>query len=68
MIVKSLFIPQVAFGSVIRVQSRIPQANRAWVVQKLDLALDSLVPKGQWMGTMHCYPQGLVAPPPTGGT
>lgn len=66
MIVESLFNPQVAFGGTIQVQSSIPQANRTWVVQKIDLALDSLVPKGEWMATMYCYPLGFAAPVPPG--
>ncbi len=67
MIVRSVFNPQIAFGGTVRVQSRIPQANRSWVVQKLDLALDTMVPKGQWASTCHCYPLGFAAPPPPGG-
>lgn len=66
LIVKTLFNPQISFGGTIRVESRITQANRSWVVQKLDLALDSLVPKGQWMATCECYPLGQAAPPPSG--
>lgn len=66
LIVESLFNQQFAFGGVIRVQSSIPQANRTWVVQKLDLALDALTPKGDWLATMYCYPLGFAAPVPPG--
>lgn len=68
-IIKSLFNPQIAFGGVIHVTSTaVPQANRDWVVQRLGLALDSLVPKGRWDATMVCYPKGFAAPvPPQGG-
>ena len=67
MIVRNLFNPQIAFGGTIRVESRIPAANRTWVVQKMDLALDSLIPKGKWESTLFCYPKGFPAPPPPGG-
>jgi hypothetical protein len=68
-VVKSLFNPQIAFGGVIHITSvAVPQANRDWVVQRLSLALDSLVPKGRWDATMICYPKGFAAPvPPQGG-
>ena len=68
MMVRTLFNPQIAFGSTVRVQSRILTANRTWVVQKLDLALDSLVPKGKWEASCYLYPQGFPAPPPPGST
>lgn len=69
MIVKSLFNPQIAFGGTIQVQSSVvPQANRQWVVQKLDLELDSLIPKGQWRQIMFCYPGDRPAPPPPSAT
>lgn len=64
MIVSTLFNPKIAFGGQIKVQSVVPQANRTWVVQKLDLLLDSMVPKGQWKATAFCYPLGFAAPPP----
>jgi hypothetical protein len=69
MIVRKVFDPQISFGAQIQVQSsRVPQANRMWTVQKLDLELDSLIPKGQWRSIMYCYPANLPAPPPpTGG-
>ena len=62
-LIKNLFNPQIAFGGVIQVKSAVvPQANRAWVVQRMSLALDSLVPKGRWDQTLVCYPQGFAAP------
>lgn len=62
--VRMLFNPQVAFGGRIRVSSRIPVANKTWVVYALDLALDSQVPSGQWMMIAQCYPEGLTNPLP----
>lgn len=69
-IVKTLFNPQVAFGGVIAVQSDVtPQVNRDWVVQRMSMALDSLIPKGRWDATLVCYPKGFTAPvPPQGGS
>lgn len=64
-IVRSLFNPQVAFGAVIQVKSNVvPQASRAWVVQRLSEQLDCYTPKGKWEQMMVCYPKGFVAPPP----
>jgi Baseplate hub gp41 len=37
-----------------------------WAVNKLDLALDSLLPKGQWMSTVYAYNPGyarVIFPP-----
>lgn len=65
MIVRFLFNPNVSFGATIQVQSVIPSANRTFVVWKLDLALDSLMPNGQWLATAQCYPLGFSAPNPT---
>ena len=64
MTVKHLFNPQVSLGGAIQVQSSLPQANGQWVVYQLDLALDSKVPKGDWMATAYCYKSGFLAPPP----
>ena len=65
LVVKTLYNPQISFGSVVQVQSdTITQANKSWVVQKLDLSLDSLTPKGKWEAICFCYPVGLPAPPP----
>ena len=54
-IVRTLFNPQIAFGGMIQVQSALQKASGQWAVQKLDLALDSLVPHGQWMSTIYGY-------------
>lgn len=65
MIVRKIFDPTIAFGGQITVQSdEVPQANRDWVVQKIDLELDSLIPRGRWRQIMFCYPVGFAAPPP----
>lgn len=68
LIVNALFNPQVAFGGTVQIESMLPQASKSWVVQKLDLALDSMVPKGEWRMTIYAYLLGFVAPvPPQGG-
>lgn len=69
-IVRTLFNPQVAFGGVIQVKSGvIPQLNRAWVVQRMSMALDCFTPKGRWEASLICYPKGFTAPiPPQGGS
>lgn len=63
LIVRMIYNPQVAFGGTIQVQSSLPQANKTWVVQKLDLNLESMKPHGNWMATAHCYAKGFPAPP-----
>ena len=66
LVVNMIYNPDVVFGGNIQVQSDIPQANKTWTVYKLDLALDTLVPDGDWIGTALCYPKGVNAPaPPT---
>ena len=60
-----IFNPLVALGGKIQVTSSLgASTNKTWVVNKLDLALDSMMPGGQWMGTAHCYPSGFLSPPP----
>jgi len=65
-IVKTLFDPMISFGSLIKVESSLLSGIAAtkaapetfptqWAVNKLDLALDSLVPKGQWLSTIYAY-------------
>lgn len=56
-IVKTLFNPQISFGGLIKVQSSLKPVNDVgqWGVYKLDLALDAMAPRGQWMMTCYCY-------------
>ncbi len=68
-IVKTTFNPLIAFGSLIKVESSLLSGIAAaqggsspsttfptqWAVNKLDLALDSLLPKGQWLATIYAY-------------
>lgn len=75
-IVKTLFNPEISFGGLIRVESDVlagigaanAQINfpTQWAVNKLDLHLDSQVPKGQWMSVIHAYNPGYsraIIPP-----
>lgn len=85
-IVKTLFDPTIAFGSLVEVDSSVlagiaqaqPQQQTVlstkpstfptqWAVNKLDLALDALLPKGQWMSTVYAYNPGYAKTilPPT---
>lgn len=80
-IVKSVFDPRLSFGSLFKVRSSVLSgisgalAARAapipfptqWAVSKLDLALDSLLPKGEWSATVYGYNPGkanTILPPP----
>lgn len=81
-IVKTLFSPLIAFGQLIEVQSSLLSGIAAaqptspvgggatfpsqWAVNKLDHALDSLLPKGQWMSVVYAYNPGYsraIIPP-----
>ncbi len=71
LVVRHLFNPLVRIGGQIKLQSSVlssilpnQMADVLWTVYQLDLALDSLVPHGEWMGTALCYPSSLAAPPP----
>lgn len=70
-VVKHLFNPQVKFGAQIQVKSSIlqgPNSSGPWTVWQLNLALDSLVPKGEWSGSAWCYNASVATPPaPPGG-
>ena len=64
-IVRSIFNPQITFGGKVKVESSVLKATGTWAVNKLDLALDALIPRGQWMSTAYCYnpAQPPVLPP-----
>ena len=65
-IVKNLFDPTIKFFGKVSVQSSVVQ-TATWVVNKMDLSLDTLVPKGDWMAVLFCYgsaPAEPIIPPP----
>jgi hypothetical protein len=76
-VVSAVFNPQITFGSLIRVESSLLAAIAGaqaaasfpsqWAVNKMDLALDALVPKGDWMAKIYGYNPGYsrtIMPPP----
>lgn len=70
-VVKTLFNPQISFKSLIKVQSSILSAisqvqasgnfPSQWTVNKVDLDLDSQLPRGQWMTTCYAYNPGKAS-------
>ena len=65
MYVKTIFNPDITYGGQIRVQSSVPQANKTWWVWQLDLALDSLLPGGEWMAFVQCRSANPLTPTPS---
>lgn len=78
LIVKTIFNPQISFGSLLKIESSLlsgiagaqPTSNfpSQWAVNKLDLALDAQTPKGDWMSIVYCYNPNYakaILPPPT---
>ena len=68
-LVHTLFDPAIKFFGQVQVNSSLPKATGLWVVHKLDLALDAMLPNGEWKADVYCY--GLntrtstpVIPPP----
>jgi hypothetical protein len=64
LIVKTLFNPQISFGTQIQLKSIISAANGMFVVQWLNLVLDSQMPHGLWEAHMTLYKAGLPRPVP----
>jgi hypothetical protein len=82
-IVKTLFNPLISYGGLVKIQSSLLSgvlsaqkaqnpafnlpASSTWAVNKVDLALDSLVPHGEWMSMVNAwnpnYPQPIPAAP-----
>lgn len=54
-IVRTRFNPQIAFGGLVKVESELKPASGTWAVNKLDLALDSMLERGEWMSTVFGY-------------
>lgn len=79
-ILKTLFNPDISFAGLVKVRSsvldgivgaqtianpnfRVPQ-DSTWAVNKLDLALDAQVPKGDWLSIVHAWNPGFPRPLP----
>lgn len=65
--VRNLFLPDIAFGAKVKIITRervLEKANGEWTVNKLDLALDAQVPKGQWAATIYAYGSKTTGPNP----
>lgn len=59
------FDPQISRGQLVDVDGGIlKKATGRWAVTKLDLALDSMVPKGMWMQSLYCYNPNYPKPLP----
>lgn len=84
-VVDTLFNPAIQFGGLVQVQSslldgviaaqssqnaqfRVP-TNSTWAVNQLDLALDSLLPRGEWKSTAALWNPNYQRPmiQPAGG-
>lgn len=67
LVVKTLFDPRIKMMGMVQVQSSLKRASGTWKVHKVDLALDALVPKGDWLTVAYCfnpkYPAPAIIPP-----
>lgn len=65
-LIRSIFNPQVTFGGKIKVESAIKTVNDVgqWAVNKLDLALDSEMPRGKWESLIAAYNPNFPKPLP----
>jgi hypothetical protein len=60
MIIKSLFLPNIALGGLITVQgSAVDTANGTWIVNSVHHDLESYVPNGKWYTTCGVFPSNL---------
>lgn len=76
-LIKNIFDPRITFGGQVKVESsillrdqldRIQSEESLWNVYKMDLALEALLPGGQWMATIYGYNPRFPAPlPPQSG-
>lgn len=53
--VDTVFSPRISRGSLVQVQSSLQKAVGNWAVTKLDLALDSMIPSGEWRSIVYGY-------------
>lgn len=58
--VKTVFNPQVSYGTNVNVQSKLPQATGMFYVYRIDHDLDSTTPNGNWFSILDCYVLGYI--------
>jgi hypothetical protein len=59
--VTTVFNPAIRYGSLIQVQSSLPQASQKWGVIQLVHELESMVPGGAWRSKFICkYPNQVA--------
>lgn len=74
-LVRTVFDKRLAMGGLFKLKTSLAQSKTSpvgvignkdgtWLVQKLDLALDEQVPKGQWMSVVHAFNPQFPAPLP----
>ena len=65
-IVRTVFDPTIDYGSRFKIKTSIKPVAEVteWAVNQIDLALDTLVPKGQWMMTINAWDTKLPRPIP----
>lgn len=69
-IVRNVFDPRISFGQLVEVRTSLDilkPANGQWAINKLDLALDSEMPGGDWMMTVSAYNPRYPRPIPQQG-
>lgn len=68
-VVENVFDPRISFGQEVHVKSSITPIDQvsSWTINKMDLALDTLMPSGQWLQTIYATASNLAPTvPPTG--
>lgn len=61
--ITTLFLPSIAYGSDVKVESLIKPANGVWTVNTLSHNLECETPNGAWFTTFEGRPPGVAATP-----
>lgn len=75
-LVRTIFRPEIGLGTQVRVESdiltaqnltRVNNASGLWVVNRMDISLDSEMPGGLWEQQLFCFADVRTAPIPQRG-
>lgn len=58
--VRTIFNPQVSYGTNVQVNSELPQATGKFYIYKIDHDIESMQPGGNWFSTLDCYVLGYI--------